>query len=159
MFSWFRAKRTRTKSTTRSLVMKFHMPSHASTINSSSSGSSVMCRISGRAEIIWSWGCNNIFCLYIWSPSALERLRPPFTLPSLVTSPPAFTMRCISGTSSGLWSWLSSTALPLLQRTHRESPALATYSSFPLSNATTAVHPLSAPGYAKIIVTLRNVNF
>ena len=33
-----------------------------------------------------------------------------------------------------------------LHTTHRESPALATKSSFPRSNATTAVQPLSFPG-------------
>jgi hypothetical protein len=34
----------------------------------------------------------------------------------------------------------------LRHTTHLESPAFATYNSWPLRTATTAVHPLSDPG-------------
>lgn len=45
-------------------------------------------------------------------PIALERFSPPLTLPSMVTLPPAFLMRVSSTSSSGLWSYDMSTALP-----------------------------------------------
>ena len=79
-------------------------------------------------------------------PMALERLRPPLTLPSGVTFPPAFSILVISISSSGLWSIERSTAIPAFDKTHRESPALATMMRLPCINATTAVHPLSLPG-------------
>lgn len=82
-------------------------------------------------------------------PMALERLRPPFTLPSMVTLPPAFFILASSTSSSGLWSYDMSTALPPSDTTQRESPALATISCLPRMSATTAVVPLSEPGCKK----------
>ena len=80
-------------------------------------------------------------------PMALDKLSPPLTRPSPVTLPPAASIRCFSSSSSGLWSMDKSTALPAWHNTQRESPALATTSSRSLSKATTAVHPLSIPGW------------
>lgn len=79
-------------------------------------------------------------------PMARERFRPPFTRPSAVTFPPAFSMRVRSRSSSGLWSNERSTALPFRQRTQRESPALATTRWFLHKRTTHAVQPLSEPG-------------
>lgn len=45
-------------------------------------------------------------------PIALERFSPPLTRPSMVTFPPAFLIRASSTSSSGLWSYDISTALP-----------------------------------------------
>jgi len=87
-------------------------------------------------------------------PRARDKFSPPLTRPSHVTRPPAFTMRSCSDGSSGLWSSDMLNALPSRQRTQRESPALATYSWSSLSNAITAVQPLSAPGYNTFTNTL-----
>ncbi len=82
-------------------------------------------------------------------PIALERLRPPLTRPSGVTVPPAFSILSHSGLSSGLWSNDRSIAWPPRDSTHRESPALATTRCLLRSKATTAVQPLSLPGWQR----------
>lgn len=115
------------------------------------------CSVCGRVKVF----------LYAWSPSALDKFKPPFTLPSKVTLPPAFSILALSAGSSGLWSSDISTAFPfrltihlckiriffkclskksLLYEVYLESPALATNKLFPLRTATTAVHPESLPG-------------
>lgn len=80
-------------------------------------------------------------------PIALDIFRPPLTRPSSVTLPPAASIRVFSIKSSGLWSAERSIALPPRHRTQRESPALATNICLSFIRATTAVVPLSDPGY------------
>lgn len=80
--------------------------------------------MSGLAVMIWSYGGNLAFPLYSKSPSALERFKLPFTLPYW-TYPPAFVIRFISRSSSGLWSMLSGTTFLFTDATARESPAFA----------------------------------
>jgi len=82
-------------------------------------------RMSGIAEIIWSLGGNRLFFLYIRSPIARDKLRLPFTRPSLLTKPPAFWIRALSVAFCGLWSIDNATDFPLTDKTQRESPALA----------------------------------
>lgn len=60
--------RRRTKSTTSWLDMKFQIPSHARTINSSSAGSIISVLTSGNAVIICSCADRPSVCLYAWSP-------------------------------------------------------------------------------------------
>lgn len=73
----------------------------------------------------------------------------------MVTLPPAFFILASSTSSSGLWSYDMSTALPPSDTTHRESPALATISCLPRISATTAVVPLSDPGCKRQMIMLR----
>uniref|UniRef100_A0A8W7P3T2 Ig-like domain-containing protein n=1 Tax=Anopheles coluzzii TaxID=1518534 RepID=A0A8W7P3T2_ANOCL len=97
--------RSCTNCTTCSLVIKFQMPSHASTINSSS-GPTVIFSMSGRADIICSSAGSDLFCKG-----------------TAVTRPPAFSIRWYSAVSSGLWSKLISSAFPFRQTTHHcENP-------------------------------------
>lgn len=60
------------------------------------------------------------------APMARETVSSPLILSSQHTKPPASWMRVRSLLLQGLWSLLSSIALPPLDRTARESPALAT---------------------------------
>ena len=76
-------------------------------------------------------------------PRALDKFKPPFTLPSQVTFPPALWILFSSCSSSGLWSVDISRAMPFRQSTQRESPTLATVSWFSRKTATIAVVPLS----------------
>ena len=76
-------------------------------------------------------------------PRALDKFKPPFTLPSQVTFPPALWILFSSCSSSGLWSVDISRAMPFRQSTQRESPTLATVSWFSHKTATIAVVPLS----------------
>ena len=63
--SWMRG---RTKSTTSWLDMKFQIPSHARTINSSSAGSTIRVLTLGNAVIICSSADKPSDCFYAWSP-------------------------------------------------------------------------------------------
>ena len=80
--------------------------------------------MSGFAVIICYSADNASFFLYSPSPKALDKLRPPLTLPKF-TTPPAFVILLIYYGSSGLWSLLNSVTLPLTQATDLESPAFA----------------------------------
>ena len=64
--------------------------------------------------------------LYSVSPNPLDKFKFPKTLPS-ETQPPAFSILFNSAGIDGLWSTLIGTAVPLLHKTLRESPALAKY--------------------------------
>ena len=92
-----------THSTIYALLLISQIPSHPIIINSKFSF--FMSLQSGSAVII----CYSGFKfprLYSKSPSALDKLSPPFTLPKL-TVPPAFVILSSSSVSSGLWSLLS----------------------------------------------------
>lgn len=78
--------------------------------------------------------------LYAKSPKLLERFNPPFTLP-LTILPPTFAILWDYIGFSGLWSKDNWIALPFLQSTLLESPALATYIFFFVISTTLAVHP------------------
>ena len=94
---------------------------------------------SGYADTIFSSGFK-LWFLYSQSPIALEMAIIPLTLPSS-TNPPARSTLLFSLGKSGLWSCDKSLALPLDAITHLVSPALATYISVLVTNATHAVHP------------------
>ncbi len=111
-----------TQSTISWLVLIYQIPSHPIIIKSMFSF--LILVMSGFAVIICSSADKELFLLYSPSPSALERLSPPLTLPN-VTVPPALVILLISYGSSGLWSLLSYWVCPLTQATARESPALA----------------------------------
>lgn len=111
-----------TQSTIYEFVLIYHIPSHPIIIKSMFSF--LIFVMSGLAVIICSSADKVLFFLYYPSPKALERFRPPLTLPK-VTVPPAFVILLISSGSSGLWSLLSSVVCPLTQATALESPALA----------------------------------
>lgn len=134
------------KSTAFWLHNEFQIPSHAKIIKSPFSGFKSRDCTSGRAVIIcWVLG-NELFVLYIWSPKdnwilftffyhllhskflpkARDILRPWLIRPSLDTLPPAARILFNSDLSLGLWSFDISWALPAIDTTHLESPALAT---------------------------------
>lgn len=105
------------------LVLQSQIPSQAM-IRKSSFGWIFSYIISGTHVIICFSTLIFLLSLYSISPRARDKLRVPRTLPSS-TKPPAASMRFFSPSLSGLWSSLSSTALPPLDRTHRLSPELA----------------------------------
>ncbi len=80
--------------------------------------------MSGFAVIICYSADNDSFFLYSPSPKALDKFRPPLTLPKF-TTPPALVILLIYYGSYGLWSLLNSVVLPLMQATDLESPAFA----------------------------------
>ncbi len=80
--------------------------------------------ISGFAVIICYSADKPYVFLYYPSPKALDKFKPPFTLPKF-TEPPALVILLISSGSSGLWSLLNYSVFPLTQATALESPALA----------------------------------
>lgn len=81
-----------------------------------------------------------LFCLYLKSPNALVKLRPPLTLP-LIIWPPAYVILLYSSGLYGLWSYDNRYAVPFLDRTARESPQFAVMILFGVINTTLAVHP------------------
>lgn len=87
---------SRTKSQASWLVSTSQIPSHAKMKNSSSSGWISNISMSGSAVIICSSGGKCLTCLYFKSPNERDKLRLPFTLPTILTKPPAFLIRLIS---------------------------------------------------------------
>ena len=61
------------------------------------------------------------------------------------TKPPSASIRRFSGSRSGLWSSVSTTAFPPLHSTPRESPTCATVSVSSCTTATMAVVPSRSP--------------
>ena len=100
----FLSKRALTQSTIYAFVLIYHMPSHPIIIKSMFQF--LIFLMSGLAVIICSYGDNASFFLYSPSPKALDKLRPPFTLPKF-TVPPAFVILFIYYGSYGLWSLLN----------------------------------------------------
>jgi hypothetical protein len=106
-----------------SLLFIYQIPSQPKIINSALATGFFF--KSGFALIICYYGFMFLVILYSWSPKARDRFKFPFTRPS-ITCPPAFFIRFSSISSSGLWSTLIFSVLPLLTTMHRESPAFAT---------------------------------
>lgn len=101
----------------------YHIPSQPTIMNSSELSLS-MTWMSGLHVIICYSYEREVFFLYPKSPNDRERLSPPFTLP-IWMYPPAFLILASYSSFYGLWSNDNSIALPALQRTLLESPALA----------------------------------
>mmetsp|Transcript_63852 Transcript_63852/g.167224 ORF Transcript_63852/g.167224 Transcript_63852/m.167224 type:complete len:304 (-) Transcript_63852:416-1327(-) len=129
--------------------MRSQMPSQPMTMNSSCSVISNVLT-SGKTVRICSAGGRWSGFLYLRSPMALERFRSPMTRapPGMCcTWPPAFVMRAVSSSFSGLWSSERATTFPPRDSTALESPALAQKSragppSFGRTQSTTtAVQP------------------
>mmetsp|Transcript_34189 Transcript_34189/g.80111 ORF Transcript_34189/g.80111 Transcript_34189/m.80111 type:complete len:292 (+) Transcript_34189:753-1628(+) len=127
--------------TTSCELITSQMPSHANTMNSSSSGTRGCTITSGKAVTACSLAPTVSQRLYTKSPSARETARSPFTRLNL-TVEPAFSMRSFSPGLKGLWSYESATAAPPRLSTARESPVLAQTTCLGVTSVITEVEPL-----------------
>mmetsp|Transcript_30405 Transcript_30405/g.70104 ORF Transcript_30405/g.70104 Transcript_30405/m.70104 type:complete len:221 (+) Transcript_30405:130-792(+) len=138
------SSRGRTKSQMSWLDMTSQIPSQAKTMNSSS-GVRSRTMTSGVEQITCSFGGKSDRFLYSRSPMARLRFKFPFTrappLPSSFTVPPAASMRALSVSAVGLWSYDNSRALPARHITALLSPAFAVITSSFRTRTHTAVQP------------------
>lgn len=107
------------------LCLFSQIPSQAHIINSISSDRSLTVT-SGTGLTLYSSKLSVLFLLYLQSPRARLRLRPPSIRPQ-ATYEPALVILLYSISSSGLWSNDNSTAFPPMHITDLLSPALAQY--------------------------------
>lgn len=116
----------RTKVQTSLLFIEFQIPSHARIMKESPGLIfSLQTFTSGKALTACSQAVSRLLFFRVWSPKALAKLRPWLMRP-LITWQPALSMRLLSMSSVGLWSFDIEIIFPLIQSTHRESPILAT---------------------------------